>query len=74
MKDELLNAVNDVKIHGDKMANSSKEFTSDPFSSQKRVTMVGVARELLSAVARLLTIADMIDVHLLLKCIHLVSS
>jgi catenin alpha len=73
MKDELMNAVNDVRIYGDKMANSSKEFTNDPFTSQKRVTMVGNARELLTAVARLLTIADMIDVHLLIKCINQVS-
>ena len=73
MKDELLNAVNDVRIYGDKMANSSKEFTNDPFSSQKRVTMVGNARELLTAVARLLTLADMIDVHLLVKCINQVQ-
>ena len=74
MKDELMNAVNDVRIHGDKMANSSKEFTSDPFSSQKRVVMVGNARDLLIAVARLLTLADMIDVHMLLKCINQVSA
>ncbi len=74
MRDELLNAVNDVRLYGDKMANSSKEFTNDPFSSQKRASMVTVARELLTAVARLLTIADMIDVNLLLRSINQVEN
>lgn len=49
------------------MINASKAFASEPFSSERRQVMVKAARALLSAVTRLLIIADMIDVHLLLK-------
>ncbi len=72
MRDELTKALHDVKLCGDTMANAAKEFADDPFSSQKRAYMVGTARELLNAVARLLAIADMIDIRLLFKVINLV--
>merc|ERR1719260_564565 len=42
-------------------------FATDPCSSLKRGNMVRASRNLLSAVTRLLILADMIDVHLLLK-------
>jgi catenin alpha len=74
MKDELAKALNDVKLCGDMMAGASKDFADDPFSSQKRANMVAAARELLNAVARLLAIADMIDIRLLFKVINLVST
>jgi hypothetical protein len=74
MKNELTMALNDVKRCGDTMAVASKDFADDPFLSQKRAIMVAAARELLNAVARLLAIADMIDIRLLFKVINLVSS
>lgn len=73
VKDEMLNAVENVRSNGERMANSAKEFTNDPFSSNKRVTMVAIARDLLTAVARLLTLADMIDSRSLLKAISQVQ-
>uniref|UniRef100_A0A915J2A3 Uncharacterized protein n=1 Tax=Romanomermis culicivorax TaxID=13658 RepID=A0A915J2A3_ROMCU len=49
------------------MIEASKIFAKDPCSSQKRQEMVAAARFLLSTVTRLLIVADMVDVHLLLK-------
>lgn len=50
-----------------------REFSEDPCSSLKRGNMVRAARNLLSAVTRLLILADMVDVHLLLKSLHVVE-
>lgn len=55
------------------MRVASGEFADDPCSSMKRGAMVRAARALLSAVTRLLIIADMVDVHLLLKSLRIVS-
>ena len=55
------------------MREASEEFATDPCSSMKRGAMVRAARALLSAVTRLLILADMVDVHLLLKSLRLVS-
>jgi hypothetical protein len=52
---------------------TSQEFADDPCSSMKRGAMVRASRALLSAVTRLLIIADMVDVHLLLKSLRIVS-
>ena len=49
------------------MGVTAKEFANDPCSSVKRGNMVRASRNLLSAVTRLLIMADMIDVHLLMK-------
>ena len=49
------------------MSAAAREFANDPCSSVKRGNMVRASRNLLSAVTRLLILADMIDVHLLLK-------
>ncbi|KAG8439162.1 hypothetical protein GDO86_005397 [Hymenochirus boettgeri] len=48
------------------MRTSSGEFADDPCSSVKRGNMVRAARALLSAVTRLLILADMADVYKLL--------
>lgn len=50
-----------------------REFSEDPCSSLKRGNMVRAARNLLSAVTRLLILADMVDVHLLLKSLYVVE-
>lgn len=52
---------------------TSSEFADDPCSSVKRSAMVRAARALLSAVTRLLILADMVDVYLLLKSLRAVS-
>uniref|UniRef100_A0A6I8PL86 Catenin alpha-2 n=1 Tax=Xenopus tropicalis TaxID=8364 RepID=A0A6I8PL86_XENTR len=69
LKEELISAVEDVRKQGDTMRITSSEFADDPCSSVKRGTMVRAARALLSAVTRLLILADMADVMRLL--IHL---
>jgi catenin alpha len=73
MRDELLNAVNDVRLSGDRMANGVHEYTHDPFSSDKRSIMLQIAKELLASVARLLTLADIIDCNSLSRIIALVQ-
>lgn len=64
---EMLQAVDEVGQSGEKMSETARDFATDPCSSAKRGGMVRAARNLLSAVTRLLILADMIDVHLLLK-------
>lgn len=55
------------------MSVAAREFADDPCSSLKRGNMVRAARNLLSAVTRLLILADMVDVHLLLKSLRVVG-
>ena len=55
------------------MHKASVEFADDPCSSMKRGSMTRAARNLLSAVTRLLIMADMVDVHLLLKTLQVVG-
>ncbi|XP_055851283.1 catenin alpha isoform X1 [Episyrphus balteatus] len=70
---EMLAAVDEVRKTGDAMSIAAREFSEDPCSSLKRGNMVRAARNLLSAVTRLLILADMVDVHLLLKSLHVVE-
>jgi catenin alpha len=56
------------------MSLAAREFAEDPCSSMKRGNMVRAARNLLSAVTRLLILADMVDVHLLLKSLQVVGT
>ena len=57
---------------GEAMSTAARDFADDPCSSLKRGNMVRAARNLLSAVTRLLILADMVDVHLLLKSLRVV--
>ena len=59
---------------GEQMRVASQEFADEPCSSMKRGAMVRAARALLSSVTRLLILADMVDVHLLMTSLKLVSS
>ena len=63
----MLGAVEEVRGTGEIMSAAAREFANDPCSSVKRGNMVRASRNLLSAVTRLLILADMIDVYLLLK-------
>uniref|UniRef100_A0AAQ5Y9A9 Catenin alpha-2 n=1 Tax=Amphiprion ocellaris TaxID=80972 RepID=A0AAQ5Y9A9_AMPOC len=72
LKEELIAAVEDVRKQ-ETMRIASSEFADDPCSSVKRGTMVRAARALLSAVTRLLILADMADVMRLLAHLKIVS-
>lgn len=69
----MLTAVDEVRKTGQSMSIAAREFAEDPCSSLKRGNMVRAARNLLSSVTRLLILADMIDVHLLLKSLQIVE-
>ncbi|BFY98742.1 hypothetical protein BsWGS_01782 [Bradybaena similaris] len=73
VENDILAAVEEVRKTGEAMYDASQDFAADPCSSAKRGAMVRAARALLSAVTRLLILADMIDVHLLLKTLHSVG-
>ncbi|XP_043368668.1 catenin alpha-2 isoform X2 [Dermochelys coriacea] len=73
LKEELVVAVEDVRKQGETMRIASSEFADDPCSSVKRGTMVRAARALLSAVTRLLILADMADVMRLLSHLKIVE-
>lgn len=73
IKQEMLTAVDEVRKTGEIMRTAAREFSEDPCSSLRRGNMVRAARNLLSAVTRLLVLADMVDVHLLLKSLHIVQ-
>lgn len=73
IKQEMLIAVDEVRKTGEIMRTAAREFSEDPCSSLKRGNMVRAARNLLSAVTRLLILADMVDVHLLLKSLRVVE-
>ncbi|KAI5632718.1 vinculin family domain-containing protein [Phthorimaea operculella] len=63
---EMLLAVEEVRKAGAAMSIAAREFSEEPCASSVRSQMVRCARALLSAVTRLLILADMVDVHLLL--------
>ncbi|XP_022127102.1 catenin alpha isoform X2 [Pieris rapae] len=64
---EMLAAVEQVRKAGAAMSLAAREFSEEPCASSVRSSMVRAARSLLSAVTRLLILADMVDVHLLLS-------
>lgn len=59
-------------LEGDEMSKKSNRFAEDPCSSKARQEMVDAARALLTAVTRMLIVADMIDVHVLLMKLEIV--
>ncbi|KAM9296308.1 catenin alpha-1-like isoform 2-T2 [Gastrophryne carolinensis] len=73
LRDELLAAVEEVRAQGELMRAASGDFADDPCSSVKRGNVVRAARSLLSAVTRLLILADMADVARLLEQLKLVE-
>jgi len=73
IKVEMLQAVEEVRKSGEVMSSGAREFAEDPCASAKRAKLVAAARSLLSAVTRLLILADMVDVHRLLKGLHTVE-
>ncbi|XP_067908521.1 catenin alpha-3-like [Heterodontus francisci] len=72
LKAELTKAVQDVRKEGEIMGVTSREFTDDPCALLKREGVVNAAQALLTAVTRLLILADIIDVVYLLQ--HLMAA
>jgi catenin alpha len=66
---DILAAVADIRRTGASTASAARDFTAEPCSPVRRGVLVTAARELLAAVARLLILADMIDVHVLLQSV-----
>jgi len=71
---DMMEAVQAVQATGEEMSSAAKDFAADPCSSVKRGNMVRAARGLLSAVTRLLILADIIDVNLMLKKLQQVEN
>lgn len=71
---EMLAAVEEVRKAGAAMSVSAREFSEQPCASSARSGMVRAARALLSAVTRLLILADLADVRLLLASTRTVES
>lgn len=71
---QMLQAVEEVRKAGACMSVCAREFSSEPCASSVRSGMVRAARGLLSAVTRLLILADMVDVHLLLSKLNTVEN
>ncbi|NXK84435.1 CTNA3 protein, partial [Amazona guildingii] len=66
-KEELHAALADVQKESQALKVSAVAFTSDPCYLPKRQAVVQAARSLLTAVTRLLVLADMVDVAYLLE-------
>lgn len=73
LREELVAAVEEVRSQGEQMRSASGDFADDPCSSVKRGNVVRAARTLLSAVTRLLILADMADVYKLLVQLKVVE-
>lgn len=73
IKEEMMLAVDEVRSAGAGMSETARQFAEEPCSSVKRAAMVRAARSLLSAVTRLLILADMVDVHRLLRSLRAVE-
>ncbi|XP_013194609.1 catenin alpha [Amyelois transitella] len=71
---EMLTAVEEVRKAGAAMSLAAREFSEEPCASAVRSAMVRCARALLSAVTRLLILADMVDVRLLLSKLRTVET
>ncbi|XP_051474507.1 catenin alpha-3 isoform X5 [Apus apus] len=72
-KEQLHAALADVKKEGQALKVSAEAFTSDPCYLPKREAVVQAARALLTAVTRLLILADMVDVAYLLEHLTVVQ-
>lgn len=67
LKEELHAALADVQKESQALKISAEAFTGDPCYLPKRQAVVQTARSLLTAVTRLLILADMVDVAYLLE-------
>lgn len=58
---QIANEIDAFRLKSNQMMQLSRNFANDPGSSEKRVVMIQRSRELLGYVARILAIADLID-------------
>jgi catenin alpha len=70
IKNEMISAVQVVRETGNLMSQEARDFAEDPASTVNRGKIIRTSRALLLAVARLLILADMIDVHLLMSIVE----
>jgi hypothetical protein len=63
VRDDMLAACNDIESSGSVMLRAARTYLEDPCSKDKRAVMTEAAKELLSAVTRLLVIADIVDAN-----------
>lgn len=73
MREDLMQCINEIRQTGNLMAETSRDFVNDPLSTQKRMVMVKASRDLLNAISRLLTLADMLDANVLIRAIQVVQ-
>jgi len=66
---DIMAAGADIRHSGAALSVAARGFTADPCSLAQRGMLVSTARDLLAAVARLLILADMIDVHVLVQSV-----
>lgn len=69
----MLAACDDVESSGSVMVRASRSYLDDPCSNDKRDVMTESARELLTAVTRLLVIADIVDLNRVRRAARQVS-
>ena len=70
IKNEMFAAVQVVRKTGNAMSQEARDFTEDPASTLRRGNIIQTARNLLVAVARLLILADMIDVYRMMSIVE----
>ncbi len=73
MSDEIMQTIAQIRLNGNEMAETARDFANDPLCAQKRLVMIKASRDLLNTVGRLLSLADMIDINLLLGSIQIVQ-
>jgi catenin alpha len=73
MSNELMDSIGDIRTVGNSVVETARDFVNEPISSQKRAQVVKSAHELLNAIARLLTLADVIDINTLMRCMQSVQ-
>jgi catenin alpha len=73
MSDEIMQTIAQIRLNGNEMAETARDFANDPLCTQKRLVMIKASRDLLNTVGRLLSLADMIDINLLLGSIQIVQ-
>ena len=73
MRADLLQSIHEIRMSGNLMIEASRDFASEPTSTQKRMLMAEASRDLLNSIAQLLAVADAVDVNALLGSIQAVQ-
>lgn len=73
MRGDIMQCINDIRVSGNIMLEASRDFANEPTSNHKRLLMGESSRDLLSAIAQLISLADVIDVNSLLRSVQTVQ-